>query len=128
MGAARFAPSPTGYLHKGHAFSALTAFETARRLGGRFVLRIEDIDFTRCRPEFEVAISEDLAWLGLDWEIPLLRHAQGGRRGDAQRPAWCAGGLSRRTAAGSRGGGAAGRRGAVRLAAGPGGRAGRRRR
>ena len=76
MGAARFAPSPTGYLHKGHAFSALTAFETARRLGGRFVLRIEDIDFTRCRPEFEVAISEDLAWLGLDWEIPVLRQSE----------------------------------------------------
>ena len=76
MSAARFAPSPTGYLHKGHAFSALTAFETARRLGGRFVLRIEDIDFTRCRPQFEAAIHEDLAWLGLDWETPVLRQSE----------------------------------------------------
>ena len=68
----RFAPSPTGYLHKGHAFSALTAFETARRLRARFVLRIEDIDFTRCRPQFEAAIYEDLAWLGLEWqEVPM---------------------------------------------------------
>src|SRR5580693_4175983 len=75
MRATRFAPSPTGYLHRGHAFSALTAFETANRLGGRFVLRIEDIDFTRCRPEFEAAILEDLAWLGLDWEWPVLRQS-----------------------------------------------------
>ncbi len=76
MTATRFAPSPTGYLHKGHAFSALTAFETARDLGGRFVLRIEDIDFTRCRPEFEAAICEDLAWLGLNWETPALRQSE----------------------------------------------------
>jgi glutamyl-Q tRNA(Asp) synthetase len=76
MSAARFAPSPTGYLHKGHAFSALTAFETARRQGGRFVLRIEDIDFTRCRPQFEASIYEDLAWLGLDWETPVLRQSE----------------------------------------------------
>ncbi|ATQ42228.1 tRNA glutamyl-Q(34) synthetase GluQRS [Caulobacter mirabilis] len=68
--ATRFAPSPTGYLHRGHAFSALTAFEAARAAGGRFVLRIEDIDRTRCRPEFTEAIFEDLAWLGLDWERP----------------------------------------------------------
>jgi glutamyl-Q tRNA(Asp) synthetase len=74
--AARFAPSPTGLLHKGHAFSALTAYETARRLGGRFVLRIEDIDFTRCRPDFEVEIYEDLAWLGLTWETPVLRQSE----------------------------------------------------
>ena len=60
----RFAPSPTGYLHRGHAFSALTAFAAAREAGGRFLLRIEDIDATRCRPEFEAAIFEDLAWLG----------------------------------------------------------------
>lgn len=76
MTATRFAPSPTGYLHKGHAFSALTAFETARRLGGRFVLRLEDIDFTRCRPQFEAALYEDLAWLGLEWETPVLRQSE----------------------------------------------------
>jgi glutamyl-Q tRNA(Asp) synthetase len=76
MSATRFAPSPTGYLHKGHAFSALTAFETARRLDGRFVLRIEDIDVTRCRSEFEAAIYEDLAWLGLNWETPVLRQSE----------------------------------------------------
>jgi glutamyl-Q tRNA(Asp) synthetase len=73
--ATRFAPSPTGHLHKGHAFSALTAFEAARAAGGRFVLRIEDIDTTRCRPEFEAAIYEDLAWLGLDWETPVRRQS-----------------------------------------------------
>ena len=63
-------------LHKGHAFSALTAFEAAQQAGGRFVLRIEDIDFTRCRPEFEAAILEDLAWLGLAWEAPVLRQSE----------------------------------------------------
>ena len=62
----RFAPSPNGYLHLGHALSALLNFEMARAAGGRFLLRIEDIDATRCRPEFETAIYEDLAWLGLD--------------------------------------------------------------
>ena len=67
----RFAPSPTGRLHKGHAFAALTAWSAARAAGGRFVLRIEDIDPTRCRPEHEVAILEDLAWLGLDWDGPV---------------------------------------------------------
>jgi glutamyl-Q tRNA(Asp) synthetase len=72
----RFAPSPTGYLHRGHAFSALTAFEAARRAtDGRFILRIEDIDRTRCRPEFEAAIYEDLAWLGLEWETPVRRQS-----------------------------------------------------
>ncbi len=71
----RFAPSPTGYLHRGHAFSALTAHEAARDAGGRFLLRIEDIDRTRCRPEFEAAIYEDLAWLGLDWERPVRRQS-----------------------------------------------------
>ena len=64
----RFAPSPTGYLHLGHAFSALTAWRRAREAGGRFLLRLEDIDPTRCRPEFAAAILEDLAWLGLDWD------------------------------------------------------------
>ena len=75
----RFAPSPTGYLHRGHAFSALTAFEAPRAappdLGGRFLLRIEDIDRTRCRPEYEAAILEDLAWLGLEWERPVRRQS-----------------------------------------------------
>lgn len=72
----RFAPSPTGYLHLGHAFSALTAFEAARANDGAFVLRIEDIDHTRCRPPFEAAIYEDLAWLGLRWETPVLRQSE----------------------------------------------------
>jgi len=71
----RFAPSPTGYLHRGHAFSALTAFEAARRVGGRFILRIEDIDRTRCQPQYEAAIYEDLAWLGLAWETPVRRQS-----------------------------------------------------
>ena len=61
----RFAPSPNGYLHLGHAYSALLNFDLARQAGGRFLLRIEDIDVTRCRPEFEAAIYEDLAWLGI---------------------------------------------------------------
>ena len=69
----RFAPSPTGYLHLGHAFSALTAFDMARAKGGDFILRIEDIDHTRCRLVYEVAIYEDLAWLGLSWLKPVLR-------------------------------------------------------
>lgn len=71
----RFAPSPTGRLHKGHAFSALTAWFAAKAAGGRFVLRIEDIDPTRCRPEYEAAILEDLAWLGLAWETPVRRQS-----------------------------------------------------
>lgn len=71
----RFAPSPTGRLHKGHAFSALTAWKAARAAGGRFVLRIEDIDPTRRRPEFEAAILEDLAWLGLDWDGSVRRQS-----------------------------------------------------
>ncbi|QTC88354.1 tRNA glutamyl-Q(34) synthetase GluQRS [Brevundimonas pondensis] len=75
MFATRFAPSPTGRLHRGHAFSALTAWTAAREVGGRFVLRIEDIDPTRCKPEFEDAIYEDLAWLGLDWETPVRRQS-----------------------------------------------------
>ena len=75
MFATRFAPSPTGRLHRGHAFSALTAWTAARAAGGRFVLRIEDIDPTRCKPEYEAAIHEDLAWLGLDWETPVRRQS-----------------------------------------------------
>jgi glutamyl-Q tRNA(Asp) synthetase len=72
----RFAPSPTGYLHVGHAASALTGWRAARDSGGRFLLRIEDIDATRCRPEFERAIYEDLAWLALTWEEPVRRQSQ----------------------------------------------------
>lgn len=72
----RFAPSPTGYLHRGHAYSALTAFAAAQACdGGRFLLRIEDIDHTRCRPQYEAAIYEDLAWLGLTWETPIRRQS-----------------------------------------------------
>jgi glutamyl-Q tRNA(Asp) synthetase len=67
----RFAPSPTGYLHLGHAHSALAAWHRARGAGGRFLLRLEDIDATRCRPEFAAGILEDLAWLGLDWDGPV---------------------------------------------------------
>ncbi|RRN62692.1 tRNA glutamyl-Q(34) synthetase GluQRS [Caulobacter sp. 602-1] len=72
----RFAPSPTGYLHRGHGFSALTAYRAAREAGGRFLLRIEDIDATRCRPEYDAAIFEDLAWLGLEWETPVRRQSE----------------------------------------------------
>ena len=75
MSVTRFAPSPTGLLHLGHAFAALRA----RAAGRRFLVRMEDIDSTRARPEFETAIVEDLAWLGLDWEQPVLR--QSGRFG-----------------------------------------------
>jgi glutamyl-Q tRNA(Asp) synthetase len=71
----RFAPSPNGYLHLGHALSALLNFEAARASGGRFLLRIEDIDATRCRPEYESAIYEDLAWLGIAWERPVRRQS-----------------------------------------------------
>src|SRR6202011_3253501 len=71
----RFAPSPNGYLHLGHALSALLNFDSARQSGGRFLLRIEDIDLTRCRPEFEAAIYEDLAWLGVSWETPVRRQS-----------------------------------------------------
>ncbi len=71
----RFAPSPTGLLHLGHAFAALFAERAARETGGRFLLRIEDIDATRSRGEFEVAIEEDLAWLGLAWETPVRRQS-----------------------------------------------------
>lgn len=71
----RFAPSPTGLLHLGHAFSALTAWESAQSAGGEFLLRIEDIDQTRARPEFEQAIFEDLHWLGLNWPTPILRQS-----------------------------------------------------
>jgi glutamyl-Q tRNA(Asp) synthetase len=71
----RFAPSPTGRLHLGHAYSALFAEHAARQEGGRFLLRIEDIDRSRCRPEFESGIYEDLGWLGLSWEKPVRRQS-----------------------------------------------------
>lgn len=71
----RFAPSPTGRLHLGHAYSALIAHGAARKASGRFILRIEDLDQGRRRPEFEAAIYEDLAWLGLDWETPVRRQS-----------------------------------------------------
>lgn len=72
----RFAPSPNGYLHLGHALSALLNADMARLTGGRFLLRIEDIDRLRCRPEFEEAIYEDLVWLGLEWETPVRRQSE----------------------------------------------------
>src|SRR3954454_2614246 len=72
----RFAPSPNGHLHLGHAFSALLNFDLARRAGGRLLLRIEDIDATRCRPEFEAAIYQDLGWLGITWETPVRRQSE----------------------------------------------------
>jgi glutamyl-Q tRNA(Asp) synthetase len=72
----RFAPSPNGYLHLGHAYSALLDFDAARREGGRFLLRIEDIDAGRARSELEAAIYEDLSWLGLSWEEPVRRQSE----------------------------------------------------
>jgi len=72
----RFAPSPNGYLHLGHAYSALLNFDLARQSGGRFLLRIEDIDPARCRPDYEMAIYEDLGWLGLSWEMPVRRQSE----------------------------------------------------
>ena len=72
----RFAPSPNGYLHLGHALSALLNAGMAHAKGGRLLLRIEDIDTTRCRPEYEAAIYDDLAWLGLQWESPVRRQSE----------------------------------------------------
>jgi glutamyl-Q tRNA(Asp) synthetase len=80
----RFAPSPNGFLHRGHAFSALLNHRAAAASGGRFLLRIEDIDRTRAHQKFETAIFEDLAWLGLSWEEPVLRQSE---RFDAYRAA-----------------------------------------
>jgi glutamyl-Q tRNA(Asp) synthetase len=87
----RFAPSPNGRLHLGHAYSALFNARLAARMGGRFLLRIEDIDVTRCRPALEAAIYEDLAWLGLSWEEPVRRQSEHFREYAAAREA-----LSRR--------------------------------
>jgi glutamyl-Q tRNA(Asp) synthetase len=72
----RFAPSPNGYLHLGHAYSALLNSDMARDVGGRLLLRIEDIDAARCRPEYETAIYEDLAWLGVAWQKPVRRQSE----------------------------------------------------
>jgi glutamyl-Q tRNA(Asp) synthetase len=72
----RFAPSPNGYLHLGHAYSALLNFDLAKRSGGTFLLRIEDIDGTRCRPAFEEAIYDDLSWLGITWQTPVRRQSE----------------------------------------------------
>ncbi len=74
----RFAPSPSGHLHLGHAYSALFAWRLADRPGGRFVLRIEDIDTGRSQAEFEDAIYEDLAWLGISWSEPVMRQSERG--------------------------------------------------
>ncbi|HBF32148.1 tRNA glutamyl-Q(34) synthetase GluQRS [Rhizobium sp.] len=80
----RFAPSPNGLLHLGHALSALLNAEGAKATGGRLLLRIEDIDIGRCTPEFENSIYDDLAWLGLDWEKPVRRQSE---HSDAYRAA-----------------------------------------
>src|SRR3974390_3720243 len=72
----RFAPSPNGHLHLGHALSALLNADMARAAGGRLLLRIEDIDAARCRPEYEAAIYEALAWLDIEWERPVRRESK----------------------------------------------------
>ncbi len=72
----RFAPSPNGYLHLGHAYSALLNDDMAREVGGRLLLRIEDIDLARCRPEYEAAIYDDLAWLGISWQRRVRRQSE----------------------------------------------------
>lgn len=72
----RFAPSPNGYLHLGHALSALLNFDMARAVGGRFLLRIEDIDTARCQPDYEEAIYQDLVWLGITWDMPARRQSE----------------------------------------------------
>jgi len=72
----RFAPSPNGYLHLGHAYSALLNDDMARACGGRLLLRIENIDAARCRPEYETAIYEDLHWLGISWTEPVRRQSE----------------------------------------------------
>jgi glutamyl-Q tRNA(Asp) synthetase len=88
----RFAPSPTGPLHLGHAFSALTASARAEEAGGTMLLRIEDLDRSRARPEWETLIAEDLAWLGLTWPRPVMRQSErGGAYADALARLWEAG-------------------------------------
>jgi len=68
----RFAPSPTGLLHLGHAYSALLAYESAKSVNGRFLVRIENTDIARCKPEYEAALCDDLQWLGIEYETPIL--------------------------------------------------------
>ena len=80
----RFAPSPTGPLHLGHAYSALLGHDMAQAHGGQFLLRIEDTDSLRSRPNWEDLIYEDLAWLGISWESPILRQSE---RADAYKDA-----------------------------------------
>ena len=89
----RFAPSPTGPLHLGHAFSAMTAFDMAQAAGGTFLLRIEDIDRSRARPEWEAQITDDLAWLGLSWPRPVMRQSDRQPAYDAALDALWDGGL-----------------------------------
>jgi len=89
----RFAPSPTGPLHLGHAFSALTAAALAEAAGGTFLLRIEDLDRARVRPDWEALIYEDLTWLGLTWPEPVLRQSRNGAAYDAALSALAARGL-----------------------------------
>ena len=72
----RFAPSPTGPLHLGHAYSALIGWDRAKAAGGTFLLRIEDLDSARCKPQFEADIYQELAWLGLDWPYPVVRQSE----------------------------------------------------
>lgn len=72
----RFAPSPTGWLHLGHVFAAREAWRAAKEAGGRFLVRLEDIDGTRVRPEYEAGIFEDLAWLGMAWEEPVRKQSE----------------------------------------------------
>ena len=72
----RFAPSPTGPLHLGHAYSAILAHDMARTEGGRFLLRMEDTDLERCRPEYDALVVQDLSWLGRTWDGPILRQSE----------------------------------------------------
>ncbi len=72
----RFAPSPNGHLHLGHAYSAILNYEAARQSGGRFLLRIEDIDTVRCTPQLQQDMLEDLNWLGLQWELPVRKQSE----------------------------------------------------
>src|ERR1700729_3674028 len=72
----RFAPSPNGYLHLGHAYSALLNHDRARELGGRLLLRVEDIHSSGCRPDYEQAIYDDLSWLGVTWQQPVRRQSE----------------------------------------------------
>ena len=76
METTRFAPSPNGPLHLGHAYSAIVAHDLARERGGRFLLRIEDIDGTRSRPELAAEFRADLAWLGLEWDEVAAQYAR----------------------------------------------------